>query len=138
MYPGLKIVVVGFCALGRAGKAPEAGSAAELFVLDGGALGLADAGAEDNHDGVGAGPARTAGPGMRFEIAEALFDDAETGGKILPLVAEPQLPLLLTELRLLCWVELFSFNTLDVPTRAPRRPAAVEVDDGPLGPGSEG
>lgn len=139
VYPGVKIVVVGFWALGRAGKAPAAGSFAVLFVLEGAALDLADAGADISHDGVGAGPARAAGPGMRFDIADALFEEADTGGNILPLVAEPQLPLLLTALRLLCCVELFSFSTLDAPIPAPKIPAAVELDDaGPLGPGRDG
>lgn len=150
MYPGLKIVDVGFAALGSAGKASFLGGArfAELPVREIGGEGRALGGADCSQFGVGAGLARAAevAPPIRAAIAEAdLLLEVDRGGNMGPAAAVPHPAFLPTAERLDCWVEDLSLRTLFTPTEWPRIDAAVvgppELEEEPApaaGPGREG
>ena len=141
VYPGLKTVLVGFFAAGKAGKA----SPFFKFAEDWDRLGVGDALAEldaelDVPAAFGAAGRSVSQPGVGTDGAGKLLEGKE--GKALAGVfalaaAEPQdrccpiadLPL--------CTVELFSFNTLELPIPEPSTPAA-DVAAAPVGPGRDG
>lgn len=132
--------------MGREGKASARGNGRFwlLPVLETGGVGRAEAGADCSHEGVGAGEARDEAPPMRAAMAEAefLLEEAEAGGKMEPLGAEPHEPLRETAEREDCWVEDLSLSTLLAPIAWPRTLAAVLAEEeepvARVGPGKDG
>lgn len=123
------MVVFGFKAAGKAGKASELVAFATLDV----------GGLEDGRDEEGEAREEEVvviqGVAPTLPAPTRLADAAAMGGKGLAFAALPQLPCLLTADRDDCWVELFSFKT-----RRPPLPTPDAEDPGriPLGPGSVG
>ncbi len=128
------MVVLGFDAAGKAGKAGSDGVVDDVANPGGRELGR-ELGREDgrNEDELAEEPSH---PAALRPIPPALVDDAAgMGGNGFDVAALPQLPCLLTADREDCAVEFFSFKT-----RWPPLPAPATEDPGTptLGPGRDG